>query len=109
LFCVSSTRRHTRSKRDWSSDVCSSDLLPEIVFSYFSPPFIKKKKTCLNMTGLARLSHKSRQKPFYFHDFRQPSSMCGFLLQFVRSEEASCRERVCSSLVTISVDDNLVT
>src|SRR5699024_5437543 len=27
-FCFSSRRRHTRSKRDWSSDVCSSDLLP---------------------------------------------------------------------------------
>src|SRR5437868_10512954 len=31
IFCVSffffsSRRRHTRSKRDWSSDVCSSDL-----------------------------------------------------------------------------------
>src|SRR5699024_12037449 len=29
FFCVfffSSRRRHTRSKRDWSSDVCSSDL-----------------------------------------------------------------------------------
>src|SRR5699024_11460587 len=25
-FVVSSRRRHTRSKRDWSSDVCSSDL-----------------------------------------------------------------------------------
>src|SRR5699024_11915426 len=24
--CCSSRRRHTRSKRDWSSDVCSSDL-----------------------------------------------------------------------------------
>src|SRR5206468_9245900 len=24
---VSSSRRHTRSDRDWSSDVCSSDLL----------------------------------------------------------------------------------
>src|SRR5207249_9697848 len=24
--CFSSRRRHTRSKRDWSSDVCSSDL-----------------------------------------------------------------------------------
>src|SRR5699024_11731934 len=24
--CLSSRRRHTRSKRDWSSDVCSSDL-----------------------------------------------------------------------------------
>src|SRR5699024_11282351 len=26
LFIFSSRRRHTRSKRDWSSDVCSSDL-----------------------------------------------------------------------------------
>src|SRR5699024_1600585 len=29
LFFFSSRRRHTRSKRDWSSDVCSSDLLVE--------------------------------------------------------------------------------
>src|SRR5699024_11297167 len=29
-FFFSSRRRHTRSKRDWSSDVCSSDLwLPD--------------------------------------------------------------------------------
>src|SRR5437868_14768947 len=28
LFFFSSRRRHTRSKRDWSSDVCSSDLMP---------------------------------------------------------------------------------
>src|SRR5207249_8976121 len=28
LFFFSSRRRHTRSKRDWSSDVCSSDLEP---------------------------------------------------------------------------------
>src|SRR5699024_12143490 len=26
VCCFSSSRRHTRSKRDWSSDVCSSDL-----------------------------------------------------------------------------------
>src|SRR5699024_11278042 len=29
LFFFSSRRRHTRSKRDWSSDVCSSDLTSE--------------------------------------------------------------------------------
>src|SRR5699024_11814505 len=29
-FFFSSRRRHTRSKRDWSSDVCSSDLLKPI-------------------------------------------------------------------------------
>src|SRR2546422_8886258 len=28
LFFFSSRRRHTRCSRDWSSDVCSSDLLP---------------------------------------------------------------------------------
>src|SRR6266496_4727496 len=29
FFFFSSRRRHTRSLRDWSSDVCSSDLLRE--------------------------------------------------------------------------------
>src|SRR5690606_40291488 len=28
-FFFSSRRRHTRFSRDWSSDVCSSDLAPE--------------------------------------------------------------------------------
>src|SRR5699024_12746290 len=31
-FFFSSRRRHTRSKRDWSSDVCSSDLGSPIFF-----------------------------------------------------------------------------
>src|SRR5699024_11331327 len=37
LFFFSSRRRHTRSKRDWSSDVCSSDLpgkKDDIVYRY---------------------------------------------------------------------------
>src|SRR5699024_1086625 len=40
-FFISSRRRHTRSKRDWSSDVCSSDLsvsglkIPKVKF----PPY----------------------------------------------------------------------
>src|SRR5206468_6016109 len=29
-FFFSSRRRHTRSDRDWSSDVCSSDLVPAL-------------------------------------------------------------------------------
>src|SRR5439155_7176368 len=31
-FFLSSSRRHTRWPRDWSSDVCSSDLLPPMVW-----------------------------------------------------------------------------
>src|SRR5207247_6675990 len=38
----SSRRRHTRSTRDWSSDVCSSDLLQSaafgLAFGYAQPP-----------------------------------------------------------------------
>src|SRR5204863_4224546 len=41
VFFFSSRRRHTRSLRDWSSDVCSSDLLrqptvsnTQIAFAY---------------------------------------------------------------------------
>src|SRR5699024_11861611 len=30
VFFFSSRRRHTRSKRDWSSDVCSSDLIQQL-------------------------------------------------------------------------------
>src|SRR5690606_40155912 len=33
LFFFSSRRRHTRFSRDWSSDVCSSDL-PEVLAGY---------------------------------------------------------------------------
>src|SRR5690625_7577035 len=31
IFFFSSRRRHTRWPRDWSSDVCSSDLAPAIL------------------------------------------------------------------------------
>src|SRR2546421_7102796 len=34
FFFFSSRRRHTRSDRDWSSDVCSSDLYGEMALSY---------------------------------------------------------------------------
>src|SRR5437868_10920624 len=35
FFFFSSRRRHTRSKRDWSSDVCSSDLFWKLVVPIF--------------------------------------------------------------------------
>src|SRR5699024_12049148 len=46
-FFFSSRRRHTRSKRDWSSDVCSSDLpsfLPVLVL--LDPFHIHKLRAC---------------------------------------------------------------
>src|SRR5699024_12064978 len=37
-FFFSSRRRHTRSKRDWSSDVCSSDLSAGVSGCYYPDP-----------------------------------------------------------------------
>src|SRR5690349_22339845 len=37
FFFFSSRRRHTRSLRDWSSDVCSSDLFCESVAGLIPP------------------------------------------------------------------------
>src|SRR5207249_7335365 len=46
FFFFSSRRRHTRSKRDWSSDVCSSDLSGQVgpssaeAFAFFGLPLV---------------------------------------------------------------------
>src|SRR5699024_11754728 len=61
VFFFSSRRRHTRSKRDWSSDVCSSDLsesapvqsrkAPSIKYSHIS--LIESHMTQNNFTSAA--------------------------------------------------------
>src|SRR3712207_8784400 len=40
-FCFSSRRRHTRYWRDWSSDMCSSDLASDIFLKDGSPPALR--------------------------------------------------------------------
>src|SRR6478672_5690925 len=40
-FFFSSRRRHTRSERDWSSDVCSSDLTGGHVLSVFTREWLR--------------------------------------------------------------------
>src|SRR5699024_11356331 len=49
-FFFSSRRRHTRSKRDWSSDVCSSDLATD--FTRWSRLREKMQEKCwIRSTG----------------------------------------------------------
>src|SRR6266705_3021498 len=58
FFFFSSRRRHTRSYGDWSSDVCSSDLLPLVVRGWTLRPEIALRDT-------------------YYTDRRQPESGAG--------------------------------
>src|SRR2546422_10869470 len=48
FFFFSSRRRHTRCSRDWSSDVCSSDLYQE---KRMYEEAITELQTALNVTG----------------------------------------------------------
>src|SRR5699024_5090034 len=61
VFFISIRRRHTISKRDWSSDVCSSDLSPNHILYYliwvinyffhrFSLPYKFKKRPKRNLS-----------------------------------------------------------
>src|SRR5438105_181555 len=59
FFFFSSRRRHTRSTRDWSSDVCSSDLAPnEEIF------LLRRLGAALS----ARIAAVSWSPPGAFHD-----------------------------------------
>src|SRR5438132_9834549 len=42
FFFFSSRRRHTRSLCDWSSDVCSSDLMVFLAFEYAVLPSLQR-------------------------------------------------------------------
>src|SRR2546422_1515684 len=77
FFFFSSRRRHTRCSRDWSSDVCSSDLslLLQLLDSYVSnvpePP----------QESLSRQDAKSAKKNiFFFVRTWCPLRLCATLL-----------------------------
>src|SRR2546422_5531262 len=58
FFFFSSRRRHTRCSRDWSSDVCSSDLL-----GFFSIVFMASCNTTLQLSAPDAL--RGRVMSFY--------------------------------------------
>src|SRR2546429_4679994 len=56
LFFFSSRRRHTRCSRDWSSDVCSSDLARS-----WSPSTTSTRRTCSTWSRSSRRASASRR------------------------------------------------
>src|SRR5439155_14284233 len=66
-FFFSSRRRHTRWPRDWSSDVCSSDLIrkhfdnaPPLVFEPL--PQDDPKRRCPDITKAKRVLKRSEER-----------------------------------------------
>src|SRR5690625_8013909 len=89
-FFFSSRRRHTRWPRDWSSDVCSSDLKYK---SQFKIDF--KVKTIDDKYLIIRTSKSYRhdRAKIFFYDFK--------------IGRASCRERVLMLAVACDIMDTV--
>src|SRR5207249_5622498 len=88
FFFFSSRRRHTRSKRDWSSDVCSSDLVIRMEFPHYGG--IRPRRAGLILASAGRRAAFRRSRIFV-----HPFSLAGF--DSIRSEERrvgkECRSR----------------
>src|SRR5207248_5855296 len=85
FFFFSSRRRHTRSYGDWSSDVCSSDLmgkggLEAVAVTEFDEP----------QAVIGSRLHELAYPDYY----RQHFAHGGELTEFHEIGRASCRERV---------------
>src|SRR5699024_12050427 len=89
LFFVTSRRRHTISKRDWSSDVCSSDLTVGIGDQ--------------TARGRTQGNHGALAVPAYIfaHQFANGPhrQISGSLVQHGKIGRASCRDSVFMKMV----------
>src|SRR2546427_1870943 len=112
FFFFSSRRRHTRFDCDWSSDVCSSDLLPECrrsagLAGLLQPQLcIDMRKTCLQLLylgfeidhalgqGIAACACCSGGLGHGVHVHGAAQQMRPALLACAKIGRASCRERV---------------
>src|SRR5699024_12204772 len=66
FFFFSSRRRHTRSKRDWSSDVCSSDLHHYVQYDkYVYTDHIARSGVALSKIAHKKVDLKNFRKSFY--------------------------------------------
>src|SRR5690606_39624761 len=88
FFFFSSRRRHTRFSRDWSSDVCSSDLV-----------VIRKFRSCSGghhlATGNRPPSQGAVAGAHFQHRRQRRAQTAGGRVHAARAEigRASCRER----------------
>src|SRR5207249_9266098 len=90
FFFFSSRRRHTRSKRDWSSDVCSSDL--RILRPFLVIYLCALATTVWSASGPATITQQPTNQTVL--EGEQPILSVGADGTTPQIGRASCRERV---------------
>src|SRR5690606_41016793 len=76
VFFFSSRRRHTRFSRDWSSDVCSSDLSIGDRITYpFQPPLALRRRSRVRTLYPAGLLQQGRHAAVKVGNGSQPQPL----------------------------------
>src|SRR5207249_6314195 len=96
VFFFSSRRRHTRSKRDWSSDVCSSDLVASALFAQVTAAALtSENKALATPHSVDSISTSGNQEDYVSMGMSGARRLEGMLKN--RSEERrvgkECRDR----------------
>src|SRR5699024_11690511 len=102
----SSRRRHTRSKRDWSSDVCSSDLSRTKNSSRQRCRLVPPSGASSSATCCLMQQHQlSPTQPWLWVHSSSPRQPCTSWALVYRRQigRASCRERVEIWVVDVAV------
>src|SRR5699024_11763367 len=106
FFFFSSRRRHTRSKRDWSSDVCSSDLAElekqvEVLKSYI---FLLKPASISPANAMLKIRQECRDK-YLRSEERRVGKECRCGRGRAREKQRQWREMVKSCRVEHEGED----
>src|SRR5690606_39642718 len=102
----SSRSRHTRFSRDWSSDVCSSDLKkPPYSFQYNQIQLPAKNSLAIDYWGYYNGANNEDIKDYKFYDLDVPGYVINQEITNTGSKigRASCREREDISEENISI------
>src|SRR5207249_8651767 len=105
VFFFSSRRRHTRSKRDWSSDVCSSDL--------GAHPSLDDRKNFGRTEMQVSAAEAYALVAYQVGAFQALCIAAGVEMNHVKPHgaqigRASCRERVERSEVVVALERSVV-
>src|SRR5690606_39829056 len=98
FFFFSSRRRHTRFSRDWSSDVCSSDLI-SIPYQEFTTHF------GVDSSFSVKLSDSETELPYQLEKRGNstPENVLIWVPIDAKIGRASCRERVKISVAGVTL------
>src|SRR5699024_11466727 len=90
-----SRRRHTRSKRDWSSDVCSSDLKYEVDYCLKKDCSMEPPRYYVFFGAKDEASMTAAFKEYTGWQLKKSKKISVRKKLSLEIGRASCRERVC--------------